>query len=75
VAAGRRGARYPAEPAANVAVGGHDPVDRALAGWPAISLLVSIKLLFSMFDHDKEDRPVVQDDQRTNLKVAQMNHR
>jgi hypothetical protein len=28
--------------AANVAVGGHDPVGRALAGWPAISLLVSI---------------------------------
>jgi hypothetical protein len=29
--------------AANVAVGGHDLVGRALAGWPAISLLVSIK--------------------------------
>ncbi|HET8681944.1 MAG TPA: DUF2637 domain-containing protein, partial [Micromonosporaceae bacterium] len=51
--------------AANVAVGGHDPVGRALAGWPAVSLLVSIKLLFSMFDHDEEGRPVVRDDQGT----------
>ncbi len=51
--------------AANVAVGGHDLVGRALAGWPAISLLVSIKLLFSMFDHDREDQQVVRDDQRT----------
>jgi hypothetical protein len=47
--------------AANVAVGGHDPVGRALAGWPAISLLVSIKLLFSMFDHDKDDQRTVPD--------------
>jgi hypothetical protein len=47
--------------AANVAVGGADPVGRALAGWPAISLLVSIKLLFSMFDPDTEDRPPVPD--------------
>ena len=51
--------------AANVAVGGHDLVGRALAGWPAISLLVSIKLLFSMFDHGHEDRQSVRDDQRT----------
>ena len=51
--------------AANVAVGGHDPVGRALAGWPAISLLVSIKLLFSMFDHAKEDQRTGRDDQRT----------
>ncbi len=51
--------------AANVAVGGHDVVGRALAGWPAISLLVSIKLLFSMFDHGGEDRQIVRDDQRT----------
>ena len=51
--------------AANVAVGGHDLVGRALAGWPAISLLVSIKLLFSMFDHGNQDRPSVRDDQRT----------
>ncbi|HEY2673423.1 MAG TPA: DUF2637 domain-containing protein, partial [Rugosimonospora sp.] len=45
--------------AANVAVGGDDSVGRALAGWPAISLLVSIKMLFSLFDHDEEDRPMV----------------
>ena len=51
--------------AANVAVGGHDPVGRALAGWPAISLLVSIKLLFSMFDGDNKDQRTVRDDQRT----------
>jgi hypothetical protein len=49
--------------AANVAVGGHDPVGRALAGWPAVSLLVSIKLFFAMFDHDIGD-PDVRDDQR-----------
>ncbi len=51
--------------AANVAVGGHDPVGRALAGWPAISLLVSIKMLFSMFDHDENDQRTAGDDQRT----------
>jgi hypothetical protein len=51
--------------AANVAVGAHEPVGRALAGWPAISLLVSIKLLFSMFDHAKNDHRTVRDDQRT----------
>jgi uncharacterized protein DUF2637 len=51
--------------AANVAVGGPDPVGRALAGWPAISLLASIKLLFSMFDHDKDDHRTTRDDQRT----------
>lgn len=50
--------------AANVAVGGHDPVGRVLAGWPAVSLLVSLKLLFSMFDHP--DAPAtVRDDHRT----------
>ena len=36
-----------------------------MAGWPAISLLVSIKLLFSMFNHDKHDRQTVRDDQET----------
>jgi hypothetical protein len=50
--------------AANVAVSGHDPVGRVLAGWPAVSLLVSIKLLSSMFDHT--DGPAtVPDDHRT----------
>ncbi len=57
--------------AANVAVGGNDMVGRALAGWPAISLLVSLKLLFSMFDHGSDHRTgpdghrTVRDDQRT----------
>jgi hypothetical protein len=51
--------------AANIAVGGHDPIGRALAGWPAVSLLVSIKLLFSMFDPDTGNRRTVRDDQRT----------
>jgi hypothetical protein len=47
--------------AANVAVGSHDLLGRALAGWPAISLLVSIKLLFSMFGHAKDDQWTVPD--------------
>ena len=44
---------------ANVAVGGADPIGKALAGWPALSMLVSVKLLFAMFDHETKD------DQRT----------
>jgi len=51
--------------AVNIAVGGHDTVGRALAGWPAVSLLVSIKLLFGMFDHDTQDRQTPKDDRRT----------
>jgi hypothetical protein len=50
--------------AANVAVGGHDPIGKALAGWPAVSMLVSVKLLFSMFDHVDVDQRTVRDDQR-----------
>jgi hypothetical protein len=50
--------------AANVAVGGDDLVGRLLAGWPAVALLVSIKLLFEMFDHD-EGGTDGRDDQRT----------
>lgn len=50
--------------AANVAVGGHDPVGRVLAGWPAVSLLVSIKLLSSMFDHT-DSSGTVRDDHQT----------
>jgi hypothetical protein len=46
---------------ANIAVGGADPVGRALAGWPAVSLLVSVKLLFSMFDHAAQDHRTVPD--------------
>ena len=52
--------------AANVAVGGADPIGKALAGWPAISMLIAIKLLFALIDHAKDDqRTVVPDDQRT----------
>jgi hypothetical protein len=52
--------------AANVAVGGTDPIGKALAGWPALSMLISVKLLFSMIDHDTVDqRTTVPDDQRT----------
>ncbi|WP_432839021.1 DUF2637 domain-containing protein [Dactylosporangium sp. CA-092794] len=51
---------------ANVAVGGADPIGKALAGWPALSMLVSVKLLFAMFDHEDDDhRTAVRDDQRT----------
>ena len=51
--------------AANVAVGGADPIGKALAGWPALSMLVSVKLLFAMFDHESVDqRTTVADDQR-----------
>jgi hypothetical protein len=52
--------------AANVAVGGADPIGKALAGWPALSMLVSVKLLFAMIDHTRVDqRTTVRDDQRT----------
>ncbi|PZG21153.1 hypothetical protein C1I95_08020 [Micromonospora craterilacus] len=51
--------------AANVAVGGADPIGKALAGWPALSMLVSVKLLFSMIDHGGDDQRTVRDDQRT----------
>jgi hypothetical protein len=52
--------------AANVAVGAAGPIGKALAGWPAVSMLVSIKLLFSLIDHRKADqRTTVPDDQRT----------
>ena len=51
---------------ANIAVGGADPIGKALAGWPALSMLISVKLLFSMFDHEGIDqRTTVRDDQRT----------
>jgi uncharacterized protein DUF2637 len=52
---------------ANVAVGGADPIGKALAGWPALSMLASVKLLFAMFDHETKDdqRTIVRDDQRT----------
>jgi hypothetical protein len=36
--------------AANVAVGGSDLIGRAVAGWPALALLVAIKLLAGLVD-------------------------
>ena len=36
--------------AANVAVGASDPVGRLVAGWPAVALLVTIKLLSGLLD-------------------------
>jgi hypothetical protein len=50
--------------ASNVAVGGADPVGKALAGWPAVSMLVSVKLLFSMIGHTQDDQRAVPDGQR-----------
>jgi hypothetical protein len=50
--------------AANVAVGGDDPIGKALAGWPALSMLVSVKLLFSMIDHGGADQRSVRHHQR-----------
>ncbi|GAA1814913.1 DUF2637 domain-containing protein [Planosporangium flavigriseum] len=41
--------------AANVAVGGSDPVGRLVAGWPAVALLVSIKLLAGLLDSAPAD--------------------
>jgi hypothetical protein len=49
--------------AANVAVGGNDATGKTLAGWPALSMLVSVKLLFSMIDHVGSQQ-AVRDDQR-----------
>ena len=43
--------------AANVAVGGTDLIGRAISGWPAFALLVTIKLLFSLFDHPTGPAP------------------
>jgi hypothetical protein len=63
--------------AANVSVGGDDPIGKALAGWPALSMLASVKLFFGMFDHNADgDRTV--DDSRTvqdDLPVVRDDHR
>jgi Protein of unknown function (DUF2637) len=55
--------------AANVAAGSADPIGKALAGWPAISMLVSVKLLFSMIDHTHAGQRGVPDVQRTSRAV------
>jgi Protein of unknown function (DUF2637) len=44
--------------AANVAAAGAGPVGRVIAGWPAFSLLVAVKLLSGMLEHRRGiDRP------------------
>ena len=40
--------------AANVAVGASDPLGRLVAGWPAVALLVAIKLLAGLLDARSE---------------------
>jgi hypothetical protein len=55
--------------AANIGIGGHDLVGRLLAGWPAVALLVSIKLLFGMFKQE-DAVPAVRDDQQTSADPA-----
>ncbi len=40
--------------AANIAVGASDPVGRLVAGWPAVALLVAIKLLAGLLDARSE---------------------
>ncbi|WP_080678022.1 DUF2637 domain-containing protein [Salinispora pacifica] len=50
--------------AANIAVGGHDPIGKALAGWPALSMLISVKLLFGMIDHREVNQQTVPEGQR-----------
>ncbi|MDG4768540.1 DUF2637 domain-containing protein [Solwaraspora sp. WMMD406] len=51
--------------AANIAVGGESVIGKILAGWPALSMLIAVKLLFSMIDHGEKDQRTVPDDQRT----------
>jgi hypothetical protein len=59
---------------ANAAMGGKDPVSKVLSGWPALCMLVAIKLLFGMIDQPDpttqppavpNDQPAVPDDHRT----------
>ena len=42
--------------AANVAVGASDPVGRVVTGWPAVALLVAIKLLSGLLDGPRDRR-------------------
>jgi hypothetical protein len=41
---------------ANIAAAGPDPVSRVIAGWPALALLIAVKLLSAMFDHNRSLR-------------------
>ncbi|MGH3341451.1 MAG: hypothetical protein ACRDPK_00950 [Carbonactinosporaceae bacterium] len=42
--------------AANVAVAVSDPVGRVVAGWPAFTLLVAVKLLSELLEHRNAGR-------------------
>ncbi|MBO4207713.1 hypothetical protein [Micromonospora echinofusca] len=42
-------------------MGGDDPIGEALAGWPALSMLVAVKLLFGMIDHGENDQRTAAD--------------
>ncbi|MCW3819462.1 hypothetical protein ONA91_33970 [Micromonospora sp. DR5-3] len=46
--------------AAHVAVGGPDPIGRRWPGGQRLSMLVSVKLLFGMIDHGRDDQRTVQ---------------
>lgn len=46
--------------AANVAVGSSDVIGRIVAGWPACSLLLAIKLLSGLMDHHRDVPSAVQ---------------
>jgi hypothetical protein len=37
--------------AANIATAHHDPVSRIIAGWPAVALLIAVKLLSGILEH------------------------
>jgi hypothetical protein len=39
--------------AANIATAGPDAVSRVIAGWPALALLIAVKLLSGMFGHSR----------------------
>lgn len=43
--------------AANVATAGPGTVSRVIAGWPAFALLIAVKLLSGIFDHEGSGRP------------------
>ena len=43
--------------AANVATAGPAPISRVIAGWPAIALLIAVKLLSGMLEYRDGDRP------------------
>src|SRR6185503_9297287 len=45
--------------AANVAVGASDPVGRLVAGWPAVALLVAIKLMAGLLDAPSQHVAVI----------------